>query len=220
MTSLRDRYSLHVDVTGITIEAIRNMLLGILPPTEFIPTLVRAGIPEEAARRLTGDLNREVFIPLREQVRKDPSAVPAHATNSSVPLVGPPEIRQPEKFLPEPVTQQAPSAPKIPPYNIINAEVRPAVRTMASDMEMLKEGKLPGYQQPVSPRPLTHTLQPEHATPARSFQTASIPVALTAPQTQQLPSEPLIPVLKPLENVTYSVKAPSTADPYREPIEL
>lgn len=210
---VRDRYGLHVDTTQKVTEDIRNMVLGLLTPSDFLSSLAELGISSDTSRKITSDLNTEVFIPLRDLVRKDQPSAAVTPQPTSMPLVAKIRVADQKKEL------NAPEKLSIPPYNLI----RPAeeVRTMEKDIALIKN---PPEITPVAANRVSsmiQNIQSEHATPARVFQTASIPV--------QVPEHTLPPIpvqveeRPPREETTETGRdvplvKEYTADPYREPI--
>ncbi len=67
----QERYDLHVDVAGKVIERIRDLMLGLANPTEFLGELITLGMSDTVARKLVADLNVEVFAPLKDTVREN-----------------------------------------------------------------------------------------------------------------------------------------------------
>src|SRR3989344_1542819 len=60
---------LHVDVIGVIAELNRNMLLGLLSPKEFVDELSAHNIDAETARKIVEEVNKRIFIPLREKIK-------------------------------------------------------------------------------------------------------------------------------------------------------
>jgi hypothetical protein len=76
---LMARYSIHVDQGGILERELLLMLLGQEQPADFVAELQTAGIAPDVVRSLINDINKEVFIPLREQEEQSgvaPAALP------------------------------------------------------------------------------------------------------------------------------------------------
>jgi hypothetical protein len=209
---LRSRYALHVDTTDTVTQNIRNMVLGLMTPSDFLTSLSQLGIPDDTARKLTADLNQEVFIPLRDQVRKEQPSLQAPQQPKNLPLVTRPRVTAPvQNEIAE--TSKA----EVPPFNLI----RPSepVRTMGKDIALIKATPQRPAIEKAAPA-MTHTMQPEHATPARVFQTASIPVRIPEPATPPMPIKAEIKPTKESSSPTSDnpIVKEYTADPYREPI--
>jgi hypothetical protein len=213
-------YSFHVDVTGQLEQQSIYMLMGLMSPAELLGELVLTGISSDTAKAVLDELNRRVFTPLQKKMRESgpvaqqnaPAAAaltqaqtPAKVTSETAPDPPPPAVRA--------VLEEPPVKPQEKSTPLVPMESLPRARTMASDMELA-----------------SHGLQGQPATPARSFQTASVPVTKAStsappPQTAILPEykpAPTAPVrLTPVDR-TYQT-APITKeyglDPYREPID-
>lgn len=69
--SFQTTYNLHLDTLGIIAEMTRNMLLGLVNPQEFLQELITAGIPANDAKAIMTEINQKIFVPLREQMRKE-----------------------------------------------------------------------------------------------------------------------------------------------------
>ncbi|MDB4991938.1 MAG: hypothetical protein JWL75_183 [Parcubacteria group bacterium] len=234
---IRTRYNLHIDTAGTLGENVGYMLIGLLSPSEFFGEMVLSGVDQEVAKSILEALNTRIFIPLRDRMKQGgdaptTTAPPISYADTPVvreeikrePAIPPPAIiPEPQPVKPAAVVQEKPS------YNLIPTPPDQfQIRTMASDMALIKEGGFPGSLP--AQRPLTQNLRPEQATPSRSFQTASVPMQVSAPTftpTAQpsvfpLPVEPVpvqsvvpptAPAPAPAPNIVS--KTPST-DPYRE----
>ncbi len=222
-SELSMKYNLHADQAGTFERSFIYMLLGVYAPDEFVQELTEAGIPVDTVRSLTTDVNERVFKRLQNAERTEVTAAPAPV------IIAPPPASVPAPFVPPPV--MAPPAPQPQPAPIYSAPVpapqpiapapqpfaqsaatpapaapvptyeHPAVRTMAHDMQVMKEG---GHPQP--------TWQP--SSPARTFQTSSVPntagsFAQSTP-TVATPVPPPAPVVPP---------APQPAPIYSAPVQ-
>lgn len=228
---MADKYKLHVDVAGTIAVLIRDMILGFISPNYFSMELQRVGVAEGTARQILIDLNTKVFVPLRNEVRKGGASYPSQPPQTPVPAVSKPslvperELSHPEPVSPSPSINlmehvQQKSAPEpvvaVPAAKASVASIPvPTMRTMQHDMELVQHGSMP------APYPVASgQLHPAQATPARMFQTASVPV--TAPV--QKPPEMLhvVPDSRPLALPRKTPDAAPardyTSDPYREPI--
>jgi hypothetical protein len=195
-SELSTKYNLHADQAGVFERSFIYMLLGVYTPEEFVQELTDAGIPQDTVRGLTADVNERVFKPLqnaeRATVPPTPIAVPVpvYAPPAPAPFV-PPTPVVPASIYSAPVPTPQPVAPAPQPFAqsaaipVSPAPVptyeHPAVRTMAHDMQMMKEG---GHAQP--------TWQP--SSPARTFQTSSVPnTGSFAQSAPAIPSTPAVP---------------------------
>ena len=227
MSSLTARYGIHIDTSGYVMEFIRNMLLGLLRPEEFVSKLHSVGIDEVLARKITADLNKEVFIPLRDAVRDNagvraPSIphvpvmkVAATAVTPSLPT----ETEETPSYnliAQKTVPPSSPEIPVTPAPSAIQAPV-PTMRTMQHDIDLVQHGASPAMY-PAPQHIETHSPQP--ATPARMFQTASVPFTSPSPQHVTQPAAEIpTPIIQPSRPVQPPTAVPKpTSDPYREPI--
>lgn len=231
MESMLGRYNLHVDTTGYAMGFIRDMLLGLLKPEQFIGKLNSIGIIDEVAKRITSDLNKEVFIPLRDEMKKGGVGAQAQPP-ASIPHVPVMSVASPKPE--KPIAQPTPTPSPVsepPPFNLIRPEVAPT-----------KQGVTTPPQSPQAPPPIMRTMQHDmnavshgmrpdpypsalSMTPAREFQTASVPFTSVP-----VPSRPIEPVVStpPSELPRTAPQAPraqiqssptnSSSDPYRENI--
>lgn len=234
MTSLVARYGLHMDTAGYVSEFIRNMLLGFLRPEQFIGKLASVGLTNDTAHRLTADLNKEVFLPLRDEILG--TGVSAH----SIPRVAVMHVAEVAKHA---VVAPAASAEKIsevPSFNLMRETSEkisdiasqlpqvdvsaaalstapvPTMRTMQHDMNLVQHGSIPApYEAPTS------QLHPDQTSPARIFQTASVPVSI--PGTPSTPRE-MVHIIPDAAQSGFARTLPiapppqPSSDPYRESI--
>lgn len=201
---LQERYSLHVDVSGAVIERIRDLLLGLSNPTEFLGELVTLGITDTVARTIVADLNKEVFIPLSEQIRTEAAKL---------------KEPEPKKPLPPPALEYAPAAPATLPGS-----------TEAAPMPMVQApaplpATIPGAQaHPAGwhPAAAVHIYVPQGANHAQEHQAIVSALAPAAP-----PPAPIETVVRPVPQPPKPQAAPAApaaeprpyaSDPYREPI--
>lgn len=231
-TSLRlsQKYGLHADQAGAFEQAYIYMLLGINTPEDFVQDLRRAGIPQETVRGLTNDINEQVFKRLQQQELAIADAPkPAYRTTPDRPAVPVPQVTPTA----QPTLAQNP-APEVPPYNLVRPDVLvpasvqhsavplpPAVqmRTMQHDIQVLQDPNTPPLTVPNMPHP-------SQVTPARSFQTASVPFTSipSAPQPTPVPHQVINPpkpapaALPPQSAPQAPVMKEHGGDPYREPI--
>ena len=210
---LMTRYDLHIDQGGILERELLLMLLGQETPAEFVAALQETGLPPEKVQALTNDINMEVFVKLRESEEKARGTIQAPIpTNAPVPSAPPPAPVAPSVFhsaaAQEPVVAPRPPAPA--PFPVSSAPEEHDVRTMASDMAMMKSGGL--HQQHVAP-----------PTPAEAqvFRPAATP--MPAPTPIYSPSTPAVPKspAPQTENreALHEILKSYGVDPYREPAD-
>lgn len=107
-------YHLHIDTVGMVGTLIRNLLIGLINPTEFVSSLQEIGIEKSTVQQLTADLNEKIFIPLQNKMREVGAATPSPSAVQAIPA-------------PAPVAEQpTPAAPQIasvvtPPVQIQRA---------------------------------------------------------------------------------------------------
>ncbi len=235
---LSQKYGLHADQAGIFEKAYLYMLLGVNSPDEFVQDLKDGGLAPDTINGLTNDVNEQVFKRLREQERTSVQSTPVRApAPAAVPAM---------QVLPTPPAAAAPiqvpvQAPETPAYNLIRpsepaavSAPLPQVRTMRSDIEALQHPERQIVPTAVTPQGSMPVIpDPAHVTPARSFQTASVPYtsAPVASNPSPIYSVPSMPIAPRLPNVaptpinpivaqapTASAPHDHDSDPYREPL--
>ena len=104
--NLMQKYKLHVDQGAITEREIILLLLGLKDPSEFTQTLsTEASIDQQTINGIVQDINQQIFVPLREEMRKGgtieqltkPAIAPAppQPAAASVPKYAPPPPPRP-----------------------------------------------------------------------------------------------------------------------------
>lgn len=222
--ALTQKYNLHADQAATFAHAYLYLLLGILSPEEFTKTLSDAGIDQKIISGLTNDVNELVFKPLREKVQQPPASPRSVTTpQPTQPLVPPmtlvppvPEltlppapIQAPAPVIPPPPVVQAPVVPPPPVQNAPIYDEHPAMRTMATDMQAVKEHHDPMAafsHAPVTPAPaaVPAPVVPPPLPPSPVTEAVPAP-APHAPPPPNLPGTPQSPLYR--------------IDPYREPTE-
>jgi hypothetical protein len=107
--------------------------------------------------------------------------------------------------------ENAASQAGAPPFNLVRHPAEPTVpppmiRTMESDREALQSGSKP-------------SLEAKHLTPARTFQTASVPYMPIAIKPDAVPAPPIpVPPVPAQEVSTSPIEKQYGTDPYREPL--
>lgn len=243
---LTQKYRLHADQAAAFEKAYLYMLLGVNTPEDFVQDLKEANIPLDTIRGLTNDINEQVFKKLQQTelhgVGEQATAPQPGAKHmqSQVPVmqVAPPQMPPVQETSRPPVTPQEP-----PPYNLMRPDAlapaptpahaqtpvpasapQPMLRTMQTDMEAMQSPQHAAAPVPYTPSVISAS---SHMTPARSFQTASIPYS-----SHPVPSRPVPPLVNqlppiPQQNISTQQPAPQhneipqadyTGDPYREPL--
>ena len=209
---LMERYALHVDHGAILERELMFLLLGLENPDEFAEALyAELPISKQTVRDIIADVNQEVFVPLREQMR---SVGGGSASGGKV------ENAQPIKSAPLPVQKPTPTPipPPIPkPISIPAPKVVPVpAQTFAPGQKYSppshfhlqnKIPPLPSFPAPSTQPPASRLLE-DHEEPSPSLKATEG----TAHIELKPPSPPQKPPLPP------SIKSYSS-DPYREPID-
>lgn len=117
---LMGKYSLHIDQSGILERELLLMLMGLETPDEFETALKNElQLPEGVILQIMDDVNQEVFVPLRKEIREISAADEVNGTSAArkqshaaVPAV--PSYQPPRPPMPPSVSlppqQQVPSA--------------------------------------------------------------------------------------------------------------
>ncbi len=195
--ALTHKHNLHVDQAAVFERAYLHMLLGIKTPEEFSVELREAGIADSTVNALSSDVNDMVFIPLRAQMQ-NASPQPQPPTPQRAPLVPPMELVAPPAPVVPPPVPSAPNPLQSVPVPVSNPSLPDAysVRTMAHDMEAVKNHQMP--EPVVIPHP---SVAPE-------VLPIAVPPTPPARSSTPPPNLPGVPLQK-----QYGV------DPYREPME-
>jgi hypothetical protein len=213
---LSTKYKLHADQAGAFEQAYLYMLLGVNTPEDFVQDLKDAGIPLETIRGLTTDVNEQVFKKLQQQELHPIEASIVRTNTPTQPAVPVLKVTPAPPPSPPPVPEP-PLVPPTPTYNLMRPDAlvsapQPVIRTMEKDVLALQHPEqVPAVQQSTMP-PMPH---PSQVTPARSFQTASVPYTSIPTPSRPVPPEPMAP-----HNSEPPPTPPASygSDPYREPI--
>lgn len=228
MIHLQMTKKMQVDVAGEVSNRILLTLLGVLSPNELPAELKAAGVPDEQVDEVLKAANDAIFLPLREEMRNAPQTpapqqIPTQAPSSpQAPLVSvPTPIAMPQAPVLQPVQPAAPayapptpqpvapiytplaqppmaSEPYIPPAPPV---AMPVARTMAHDVEAMKDGHQPTAWAP----PVPAQNPPAAFSVPTSFPQPQAPAAYQAPQVA-----PSAPVFTPMPN---PVAAPAPQPP-------
>ena len=109
ITELGRRFSLHIDQMGVVSGLVRNSLIGLLNPQEFLQELITAGIQDAQARQVMDEINKKIFLPLYEKMRSASTTPPAKSTTprTNAPV--------PSYRTPTPPAQSVPGVAALPP---------------------------------------------------------------------------------------------------------
>lgn len=104
---------LHIDQGAIVEREVILLLLGLKNPTEFVQTLLEeARLDEQTVNSIVQDINAQIFVPLREEMRRGPVAEVAPPQAQSA--AAEPPRRETQPPLP-PLTTIIPANPQLPP---------------------------------------------------------------------------------------------------------
>lgn len=202
IAEIGQRYNFHIDQIGLLAELNRNMLLGLVNPQEFLQELLVAKIPDADAKQIMTEINQKIFVPLRNEMRKEgisasvakpaEAAAPSAAPRASVPVPSgtPPRYFHLQNKLPSTGAAQSPTQPEPP---------REGSQTSFNPQRRLEDHEEPHieFSKPPAPPP------------------ANLPGAIQPPDTPNKVEPPVQPARpRPATSVT-----PYSTDPYREPIE-
>jgi hypothetical protein len=200
---LSQKYNLHADQAGSFERAYLYMLLGVNTPEDFVQDLKDGGIDQDTIRGLTTDINELVFKRLQQEELAVP-ATPAQAYRSAPPRAEVPVMQVAPPPPASPAPAPVPNTPPVmaptpaepaptPSFNLIRPDAivstpQPVFRTMQSDMEALQHPAPQPAEGGWSSMPtIPH---PSQVSPARSFQTASVPYTSMPVASVPLPAEP------------------------------
>ncbi len=247
-TNLAQKYRLHVDQAAIVEREIILLLLGLETPQEFTQALTEeARLSQQVISGIMQDVNTQIFVPLREQIRSVTSPASPGATQSTTATPAPPRpvnVPVPKYYAPRPfeasgVVGPPPQSPRYPragnelPAGLRFAQGNPAQRpvpparpTTATPAPPAGGRIMENTAKPVS----SDTLLPDHEEPhidIRDKVQGVSPFPAETPLRQALravtPPQNLPGALPPPPTAptqpSIPVRKPTDTDPYREPIE-
>jgi hypothetical protein len=225
------KYGLRIDQGGVLEREIMLLLMGIENPDEFTQVLItEANLNQQTVNSIIQDVNDQIFMPLREEMRKSgagnvqqqtKTATPSAAPQPIVPsqpagVVGPPP-QSPSYFhldnklpiasgLPKGSIVHPPPPKNIPPRPLGSSASNPEGRS--SLRSVLAAVTAPAPALPKGAAADTGHMLEDHEEPHIEFKKApaNLPGAMPPPVATK-PPVPRTPV------------APYATDPYREPIE-
>lgn len=219
-----ERYALHIDQGTVLERELMLVLLGLEGPDEFAEALYKElPVSKQTVLDIIADLNREVFVPLREEMRKATGGPPRPAATRQPEGVIEPPPQSPSYFhlenkLPltrpalgplntgrQPAPSPAPLPPR-PPAPRADASVGSPTHQMASGQPASK--LLEDHEEP-------------HIEIRDKVQGASTPII---PPSVSAPLKPSNLPLTPPQNLPDALPPPApvksySTDPYREPID-
>lgn len=224
---LMERYALHIDQGTVLERELMLVLLGLQDPDEFAAALYEnLPVSKQTVLDIINDINQEVFVPLREEMRRATTGAPAPAG----PIAAQPRPQgaaEPAHYfhlknkIPPPATARQPVAnPAIAPLPPKSILPRPAAAPGAG-------GPLRGGRPfpPAGPKLLEDHEEPhiafkKSAPPPPNLPGAMPPPPTRAPQVAQPINRivhPPLPAARPPAPPRPPAQ-PYSTDPYREPI--
>lgn len=224
---LRTGFALHIDTVGAIIPLTRDLLLGFLPPAQFIEELVNLGMSRDVAKQIIDDLNENVFIPLREQIQT--------GTGPFDDFAPPQPIQKPLQAKPATVSETI--STQIPLSTVQASPAESQIRTMAQDMASVQSGAVVpqyfvpgqpaagaphGWQAAASvhvfvpagpPQQAMHPASPAPQAPVLPAAISPAPVEYNAPATYTAPA-----ITTPAPPAPATLTKEYGSDPYREPV--
>lgn len=102
LMSMEKKYRLHIDQADALGNEIYKLMLGLIPPQEFIGQIeTSAHIPRETAKLIAAEVNEKIFRPVREsliQIHKMKERVEDDTTATNVSAVPTGEIPEEQKI--------------------------------------------------------------------------------------------------------------------------
>lgn len=227
------QYALHIDVVGLLMKLTSYMLVGYVTPEDFLKEVLSVGITDQQAKQIIYELNKKIFVPLREEMRKGPPRPTAQmAGNEPLPLrpavapsVGGPQSEKhfqlQNKIPPRPLNNPPSglSGDRSVKQNDLAAapSQRPDLRNVLAAVtkspnllngeKLLEDHEEPHieFRKSVPPPNL-----PGAPRPSEAFGEGGIPPPVSAP---------LKPSTLPIASVPPVPAKPYSSDPYREPVD-
>ncbi len=199
---MQNVYKLHIDTISIIADLIRNLLIGLINPSEFIQSIQEHGVDSQTVNQLARDLNEEIFVPLQEKMKSEGVEREANKNSDSLPVTSTSTPAVPTVSIPE-----VPVAPQI------RAVVTPPIQVQRQPEAVV--APVPASTPTPSPKPVFAPSTP----PAPITAPAPTPQSAPAPYTPPV-SQPSVPLRAddPHRDALRKIVKEYTADPYREPI--
>lgn len=227
--TLMDRYALHVDQGGIVERELMFALLGLRSPDEIAEALYTdLPVSRQTVIDIIADFNKEVFVPLREEMRKGENVPPLSSPTPPQPPLPPaagpifnPSIAPlpPKMVMPRLVVASGEVGPTRPigtpieKRSLINLIQKP----IESSDKLLEDHEEPHIDIDISDKvqgesPLRQAL--------RSVVPETLPGAIFYPELPKPPTPPPTPTPSTSPKASQSAAPkPYTVDPYHEPID-
>ena len=232
---------LHVDQAAVLEREIILLLLGLQSPAEFSHALESDGHIERATVQVIAhEINEQIFIPLREEMRKGGAVSASVSAPAPSPAAPPPQPRvqtPPPSYgapPPPPPSQPMPAPsprPMLPPPQVFVPLPPPAPSIVLSPMPPAQVRPAQPPQLGRSDLPNSAPLPPRTVLPGASAPVFHNPMPAPLRQQSEPPSNlptgvpgpefaPLPPVARPSSpQPVQPPPRPASGDPYHEPIE-
>lgn len=207
-------YTLDEIDTGILIRITVRLLAGIIPPTQFVSTIIEEiDIPREKAAFIAQEINRDIFNPLKEELKQihqiGESAAPAAPAKPLDPLY-PSFLEQIKNSTPPYISGSFPSAAPDPQGAVVPQPTQ--VSAVAKPIVMTNIFETP--KQPVSAN--TPIIIPPPASAPIIPLVATAPVLPLQPPTPLPPTQPLTPApvqAMSMQNIAPLLSVPAPVPP-------
>lgn len=222
-------HRLHLDQIGSLAQINRNLLIGLVDPSEMYGELVGIGVSPDEARLIMSEINQRIFVPLREAMRTGSAPEvkkeqPAPVKQPASPVV--PTVVQHHPVTPSavPSTAMAPSIQSPQPTQVFTSAVgwpgAPVGNWQpAAAVHVYVPGPAPMQAQPY-PQQVIGPEHPTYAPAPAETHSAATPHAESnpAPVVRTVRPVPEPPANLPGSNSTAPLEKEYVADPYREPM--
>lgn len=192
--SIASRYTLNDITTGALIRITVRLLAGIIPPTQFVSSIIdEIDIPRERAALIAQEINRDIFNAIKEDlkqihmVEQGTTSVSPLASSTGVvatPLAVPPSPQKPLPPVYPLFLQQIKDS--TPPYisaSFPDISPKPQAAASQSIAPVTTGASAPNvFQTPSKPAPIPIPQVVPTSTPIPKTQATSAPLTQTAPQ--------------------------------------
>ena len=199
------KYRLHIDQAAIAEREIMLLLMGIENPDEFTKSLAEdAKLDQRTINGIVQDVNAQIFVPLREEMRRGPVVVPQLAKSAAA--SAPP--RPPQTL---PVAPKYAPLPKFPHL----------LQNKLPDKKLLEDHEEPHIEFHKTAPPPANLPGAIHHPPLNNPQSGLSGDRSTEQNGLAAPKPPIVPPPQPLPPKP-KLAVPITkysSDPYREPVD-
>ncbi len=221
LSEISGRYALHIDVSGLLEKLTSYTLIGYIGPQDFFRELQASGVSEKEAREIMDEINKKIFMPLRDAERKE-------APEAMTPAPAPKPVSAPRPAVPSTPSSLPPRAvlPTRPVINLLEDHEEPSIHfpplpsvipqvAAPAPVSALAQASIPRSEAIVQPQNLPGSFPPvpvpETATSHEPVAPAPAPAPAPLTPAKPVVAQPVVPSVPPI--TSYSV------DPYREPID-